>query len=90
MTLDQYTRVSDGLLNKMLGGFNTTIESQPNSIGSIAGLPTNQRVLDIKEPMIGLDLKVTQVFTVQNNKAYIITYTAEAAKFLDHLSTLQK
>jgi eukaryotic-like serine/threonine-protein kinase len=89
-TLDQYTRVSDGLLNKALGGFNTTVESQPSTIGSIGGIPANERVLDMKQPMVGLDLKVAQVFTIQNNKAYIITYTVEPAKFVDHLPTLQR
>ena len=89
-TLDQYTKTSDGLLNQMLGSFNTTIESRPSSIGSIAGLPANERILDIKQPAVGLDLKSTQVFTVRNNKAYIITYTVEPAEFPDYLPILQR
>jgi len=89
-TLDQYTKTSDGLLNQMLGSFNTTIESRPSSMGSIAGLPANERILDIKQPTVGLDLKSIQVFTIQNNKAYIITYTVEPAEFLDYLPVLQR
>jgi eukaryotic-like serine/threonine-protein kinase len=89
-TPEQYARLSDGLLNQMLSGFNTTIESQPSSIGSVGGPLSYERVLTIDQPVAGLALKVAQVFTTQNNKAYIITYTAEPANFLDHLPTLQR
>jgi eukaryotic-like serine/threonine-protein kinase len=85
-TLSEYANHTDKSLNSLLSGFNIT-QSQPTTL---SGLLANERVFDIKQPVSGLDLSVGQVYTIKNNKAYVITYTVPASKYFDYLPTFQK
>lgn len=85
-SLGQYITIADRLLNTTLNGFHI-VQSQPTTL---AGLPANQRAFTIIQASTGLNIDSYQVITLNNNKAYIITYTSEATKYSNYLPIFQK
>lgn len=86
--MDQYSKLTDKLLKTLLGSNlqgNATVDST-----TLAGLPADERSFLVKQPLSGTELGVKQIFTVSNNKAYVITYAAELPKFFDYLPILQQ
>jgi serine/threonine-protein kinase len=53
----------------------------------LANQPANQVIYTLTEE--GINLKRLQIWTIKNNKAYIITYTADGDKYTKYLSTIQ-
>jgi eukaryotic-like serine/threonine-protein kinase len=85
-SLDRYTRAADEMLNTTFSGFNIS-DSRPTSL---AGFPAIGRVFDYKLTIPAVDLKSAQILAINNDKAYVITYTSEAAKYFDYLPILQE
>ena len=53
----------------------------------LASRPAYQVIYTLKEDKI--DIKRLQVWTVKDNRAYVITYTADIAKYSEYFSTVQ-
>lgn len=85
MTLDQYSKVADNLLKQTYGTFNTS-KWQPTTLGGFSAI---QRVFSIKQPFL-FDIQGSQIFTIKNNKAYVVTYTAQASKYFDKFQIMRK
>jgi eukaryotic-like serine/threonine-protein kinase len=84
-TLDKYTQKTDESIHAMLGNFNLTSSSS----NILAGNPANERILSLDGPR-GTNLIVTQIYTLNNNNAYVITYTSQAQVFAKYLPMAQK
>lgn len=85
-SLDQYAEAADGILNTTFSGFNILTSGTAN----LSGHPAIQRVFDYKLIIPDVDLRAGQIFTINNEQAYVITYTSEASKYLDSLPILQE
>jgi eukaryotic-like serine/threonine-protein kinase len=90
-TVEQYSKITGKLLNATLGAHShlTVMKLQPTTL---SGFSADGRIFNIK-PLAnigGPNIWVIQVFTIANNNAYTITYSAEAAKYFDYLSVLKK
>jgi eukaryotic-like serine/threonine-protein kinase len=85
-TLGQYGEAADRISHAILGNFTST-ESRPTIL---SGQPAIARVLDIKQPTSGIHINIAQVFTLKNDKAYGITYTAPAPRYLSYLPVVQQ
>lgn len=83
-TLAEYTRTSIQEIKLFFP--NAEIVEEGNT--QLAKRPAHQVVYTGTEE--GYSLKRLQIWTVKDNKAYIITYTAENAKYFEYLKTVQK
>jgi eukaryotic-like serine/threonine-protein kinase len=90
----QYSRASLSVIAKSLPGFNLT---KSNTSENFHGTPAvektftaKQAVLDRNLKAVALDLKMTQIYTLKNNKAYVITFAAESSNYDRFLPTVAK
>jgi hypothetical protein len=81
MTLDEYADY--GLYQLDLAGFYVLQMEET----TVAGSPAYRVLYEAYDET--LDLKWLQVWTVKDNRAYIITYTAKQDQFRDHLSDVE-
>src|SRR5918996_2351226 len=83
MTLARYT---NGSLNayRNISDSVTILESNATDL---AGLPAHRIVFT--EEMQNQQFKKAQVWTVKDNKAYVITYSAQATKYDDYLPSIE-
>jgi len=84
MTLDEYTELSLGQIEQFI----TDPSILDSSAVTLADIPGHRVVYTGKQGQY--DLKWMQVWTVQNNKAYVISYTAETSKYSTFLETVQE
>ena len=84
VTLAEYTQTS--IEEIKLFSPDAEIVEQRNT--QLANEPAHQVVYTGKEE--GYTLKHLQIWTIKDNKVYIITYTAELNKYSDYLKTVQK
>jgi serine/threonine-protein kinase len=84
MTLDEYTELSLGQIEQFI----TDPSILDSSAVTLADIPGHRVVYTGKQGQY--DLKWMQVWTVQNNKAYVISYTAETSKYSTFLGTAQE
>jgi serine/threonine-protein kinase len=84
MTLDEYTELSLGQIEQFI----TDPSILDSSAVTLADIPGHRVVYTGKQGQY--DLKWMQVWTVQNNKAYVISYTAETSKYSAFLETVQE
>jgi hypothetical protein len=85
-SLGQYGEAADRILHAILGNFTST-EARSTVL---SGQPAIARVLDIKQPVSGIHLNIAQVFTLKDGKAYGITYTTQASRYLSYLPVVQQ
>lgn len=84
VTLDEYTRT---YINEIkLFSPDAEIVEQGNT--HLANRPARQIIYTVNEGEY--TLKYFQVWTIQDNKAYVITYTSETSQYSDYLKTAQK
>jgi hypothetical protein len=86
ITLNDYMKLADEALNATYGNLNATGFTNAVMGGNN---PAVTREFTMKQPFTGTDLKVSQIYTINNNTAYIIGYTAEASKFSQYLPIVQ-
>jgi len=84
MTLDEYTQLSVSQIGQVITDSNIL----DSSAVTLAGIPGHRVVYTGKQGQY--DLKWMQVWTMQNNKAYVISYTAETGKYSTFLGTVQE
>lgn len=82
--LAEVTRLDTQQMKKLIGDFKL-ISSKPTTLGNNRA---NQIVFTGKQG--NFNLKWMQVFTITNNKIYVLTYTAEVGKYSSFLGTIQK
>jgi eukaryotic-like serine/threonine-protein kinase len=86
MTLAEYTENSLNAFRNM----SDTIEIFESSPTTISGLPAHE-IVYTSSGIEGLNLKKTQLFTVvNNNMAYVFTFSAEEPQFNKYLPDVQK
>lgn len=85
-SLDQYVTAANELLKRNFGNLNITTSQST----ILSGIPAIERLFHVKQSRSGLDLMVGQIIAINNNKAYIITYTSEATKYSNYLPIFQK
>ncbi len=87
MTLDEYTQLS---LDQLKQISNTIIID--SSATTLAGSPAHKVVytgkIELSDKQV--DVKFMQVYTIKDNKVYILTYVAEAKKYSKFLGTIQE
>jgi serine/threonine-protein kinase len=83
--LQEYTEAGDKLLGTFLGNF--TITSQPSFI---SGEPAISRIISAKHPVSGIDILIAQVFTLKDDNAYAITYTAPASIYYNYVPIVEQ
>jgi serine/threonine-protein kinase len=82
--LDAYSTLQISILTQSATDFDLK-ESTPTIL---AGIPAHKIVYS--ETLQQLPITVMQVWAIKDNKAYILTYTAEAAKYSTYLPVVQK
>jgi serine/threonine-protein kinase len=82
-TLHEFINLIDIQLNSTFGSFNTT---GSRSSTTLASFPAFEREFSIDR----LDLKFLQLFTMNNNQMYTITYGADSDKYPRYLPTIQR
>ena len=81
-----YINASNRLLNSTFGVFNmTSLKST-----TLSGLPAFERVINSTERAPGFDLRIGQVFTIKNDKAYIITYAASPSTYNKYIPVVDE
>jgi hypothetical protein len=92
--LSQYSDANIGLISRSLRGFNY---SGSNNSANLGGMPAVEKVFTAKRAILDkelnatrLDLKIMQLYTINNNKGYVLTYTAETPTYDKYTPTLQK
>jgi eukaryotic-like serine/threonine-protein kinase len=90
----QYTNVSIGLVSRSIPGFDLILSS--NS-ANVSGLPAVEKVFTAKQAAldknltaVAVDLKMMQLYTLKNDRGYVITYRAEISNYDKYLPTVQK
>jgi hypothetical protein len=68
--------------------FSTDFDLEQSTPIVLAGSPAQKIVFS--ETIQQIPIKRIQVWTIKDNKAYIITFAGEAAKYSDYLPTIQK
>jgi hypothetical protein len=68
--------------------FSTDFDLEQSTPIVLAGSPAQKIVFS--ETVQQIPIKTMQVWTIKDNKAYIITFAGEAAKYSDYLPTIQK
>jgi serine/threonine-protein kinase len=84
MTLDQYTAYAENQIKQSITDARI-IESSPTTL---AGLPAHKLVFTGRQGQN--NLKWMQVWTIKNNKVYLLTYTAEEGNYNAYLPTAQE
>lgn len=84
MTLDEYTNLSINQMSQYITDFNI-IDS---SVTTLVGNPAHKIVYTGKEGQN--NLKWMQIWTIKDNKAYVITYTAKIDTYSNFLGTIQQ
>ena len=86
-TLEAYLTASIQNLKEVLGK-----DPGPPQSTTFAGLPAYKLEYDytIADSGLEADLRVVQLITIKNNKAYVITYGGEKAKFSQYETTFQQ
>jgi len=84
MTLAEYTELSIGQIEQVITDSNIL----DSSAVTLAGIPGHEVVYTGKQGLY--DLKWMQVWTVKNDKAYVISYTAEVSSYPALLETVQE
>jgi hypothetical protein len=85
-SLEQYTQNSVKAFNNM----NDTIKITQSRSDTLAGLPAH-KLEYTSSAFKGLNLKKMQVFTVvNNNTAYVVTYSAEDSQYDKNLPAIEK
>jgi eukaryotic-like serine/threonine-protein kinase len=84
ISLEGYTNIS---VNEITQFFTDAIIHESYST-KLSNLPAHQVIYSGKEE--GYNVKRMAVWTLKNNKAYIITYTAEESQYDKYLKTAQK
>jgi len=84
MTLDEYTELSLGQIEQFI----TDPSILDSSAVTLADIPGHKIVYTGKQGQY--DLKWMQVWTVKNDKAYVISYTAEVSRYSALLETVQE
>jgi hypothetical protein len=85
-TLGQYDEVSQRFLHSTLGNFIST----PPRHATLLGQPAIARVLVVKQPVSGIHINIAQIFTIKDDEAYAITYTAPADMYSSYFPILQQ
>jgi serine/threonine-protein kinase len=87
MTLEQYTELSLNIIKnkggKIIESGNTTLAGSP----AYKVVQTNKCTTS---QCNGLNLEWMHIWTIKNNKAYLITYAAEEQKYQDFLKTFDE
>jgi serine/threonine-protein kinase len=88
LTLEEYTNLTKQQVINEVGA--SAIQSTNDVI--LAGQKAKEMIYIIpKNPLRNqLDLKIRQVWFIQNNKAYLLTYTAEKDKYEKYLQEVLK
>jgi hypothetical protein len=96
-SLVQYSKAIDNMLIARHLNINESQSKNNNSALTLAGMPAferlftvSQHVLDKNLKIVPLNLKILQLYTIKGNKGYIVTYTAQASRFLTYLPDVQK
>ena len=84
MTLEEYTDLTLGQIEQFI----TDAKILDSSPATLAGNPGHKAVYTGKQGQY--DLEWMQLWTVKGNKAYVITYTAEAREYSAVLATAQE
>jgi len=84
MTLDEYRDFTVDDLELLVTDLNIVYSGET----TLSNSPAYELVLTGE--MGGLDKKWMQVCTIKNDKAYVVTYTAEEGKYLDFLGIAQR
>jgi hypothetical protein len=84
MTLDEYTKEAIQRLGK-LHPDSKIIDSTPTTL---AGYPAQKIVYTLK--IRQSDMEYMNVYTVKNNKAYIVGYFAQSSRYSDFIGTVQQ
>ncbi len=94
MTFDEYT---NSLKTAAIGiGINDTVDKQATGRTTLANIPAYQVVYSkFYGTFGGIEgntkiFKTMKIWTVKDNKVYMITYTADADRYSDFLKTVQK
>ncbi|MCK4310224.1 MAG: hypothetical protein KAV80_02095 [Methanomicrobia archaeon] len=82
MTLDEFTDLNIEQIKTLF-----TIEVVDSSPTTLANTPADKVIYNLKQGQY--DLKLMQIYTIKDDIAYVITYTAEEDKYLDFLDTIQ-
>ncbi|MGE5415247.1 MAG: DcrB-related protein [Acidobacteriota bacterium] len=86
MTLDQYTRETEKTEQSKLQKYKL-LQSAPCTF---AGQPGHQQVISASSGSKKLDLKLLQVWTIKDNKAYVFTYSAEPKMYEKNMPTVER
>lgn len=84
ISLDQYNQAALKLLKKALPSIQLVETSQT----TLAGTPAVQNIYTYHDA--GPNLRLMQVYTLSNNKAYVISYTATDEHFQKYLPLIQE
>lgn len=84
MTLGEYTELSIKQVEQLVTDYDT-VESRTTTL---ANNPAYELVFTGRQGLY--DLKWMVVWTLEGNKAYMITYTAEAGKYSDYLGSIRQ
>ena len=82
MTLNEFTDLNIEQIKTLF-----TIEVVDSSPTTLANTPADKVIYNLKQGQY--DLKLMQIYTIKDDIAYVITYTAEEDKYLDFLDTIQ-
>ena len=84
MTLDEYTELGLGQIEQFI----TDANILDSTTATLAGIPGGRLVYTGKQGQY--DLKWMQVWTIKNDKAYVISYTAEIGRYSAFLETVEE
>jgi len=84
MTIDEYTELSIDQVKKIV----TDISAIDSSFTTLDGNSARKLVYSGKQGIY--DIKYMQILTIKDNKAYVITYTAEINKYTYFLGRIQE
>jgi serine/threonine-protein kinase len=87
VSLDEYTKTTIEALEQQ------NIKVDESSASTLAGKPA-QRITfsppNPQNPNIPLNFKVMQIWTVIDNKVYLLSFNADTSRFSNHMPTVQK
>ncbi|MCK4433154.1 MAG: hypothetical protein KAV48_04395 [Methanomicrobia archaeon] len=82
MTLNEFTDLNIEQIKTLF-----TIEVVDSSPTTLANIPARKVIYTLKQG--GYDLKAMQIYTIKDDKAYVISYMAEEDKYSDFWGTIQ-
>jgi serine/threonine-protein kinase len=83
-TIDDYTKIT---LNRIKNSQEQDNQSYKKSKSKLAGNPARTIIYSRKEG--NLNIKQMETFTIKNDRVYIITYSAESAKYSKFFNTVE-